>query len=127
MRLLPETSFLFRNQEEEYGLDFVDSKNNIEAVEEFFYKFIGSLKTGIASLSCTGNRSPQGASQAHYNSQGNIIAFLLLTSFSELSQVWNMAATETQLMSSVALIGKCSLSCFFPLRKTMFNLQIVTH
>lgn len=38
-----------------------------------------------------------------------------------------MAATETQLMSSVALIGKCIFSCLFALRKNLFNLQIATH
>lgn len=41
-------------------------------------------------------------------------ASLRLTCPSELLQVWNMAATETQLMLSVGLIGKCwFLFCLF--------------
>lgn len=42
---------------------------------------------------------------------------VVLTCSSELLQVWNMAETETQLMSSVALIGKCKISYLFPLKK----------
>lgn len=41
-------------------------------------------------------------------------ASVRLTCRSELLQVWNMAATETQLMLSVGLIGKCwFLFCLF--------------
>lgn len=55
---------------------------------------------------------------------------VVLTCSSELLQVWNMAETETQLMSSVALIGKCKISYLFPLKKkkkNMFDLQNATH
>lgn len=55
------------------------------------------------------SRSNQGTSQLNYSLSregAGLVCSLQVTCGSELFQVWNMAATETQLMLSVGLIGK---------------------
>lgn len=53
----------------------------------------------------------RGRSRAHRGKW--LVASAQLTCVCQLLQVWDMAATETQLMLSVGLIGKFRLSCVF--------------
>lgn len=110
-----------------HEVDFVDSRNNILATDHF-HLIHCSIKISLASnIGVWAQQEPTGGLHWHINVRRGRWSLVspLLTCSSELFQVWNMAATETQLMSSVALIGKCRFSCLF-LHVAFLKLRLLT-